>query len=276
MSRILSIADPDRGKTLARLGQDRSGTAVAEPTPPVAETVQTGDARTSEAHEDVLAPYRRHPEDQWPREHRLTPLEVPLLSAVKLSWGPEVSLLNISSTGMLVETTARFTPGSVMEFQLCGPTSNLVIPARFVRTEVAGVDARSVKYRAAAAFTKGLPLTPFLRPDPTSTPKALAELLTHVLADIKRGVRSPALRAKFEQGLRRLVSARDIQIRDVVVTPVEGSESIYFTVPTAFGGSQTVLQATFEPGHELTKTEFGMLRSAATLAAVILEFERMP
>ncbi|MCM3879469.1 MAG: hypothetical protein ND807_05110, partial [Vicinamibacterales bacterium] len=214
MTRILSIADPDRGKRLAHLsyergGADVAGTAVlsreevAEPALPSveAETV------VSVPDEDVLAPYRRRPDNQWPREHRLTPVEVPLLSAVKLSWGPEVSLLNISSTGLLVETTSRFTPGSVAEFQLCGPTNSVVVPARFVRSEIASVDSRSVKYHAAAVFTKGLHLPTFLRPDSSSTSKALADLLAHVLADLKRGIKSSELRGRFEHGLRRLVSA---------------------------------------------------------------------
>ena len=99
----------------------------------------------SAPHEDVLVAYRRGLVDKYPRDLRLARENVPLLSAVKLTWGLEVSLINISSTGMLVETTSKFTPGSATEFQLCGPDTSLVVPARFVRSEVSTVDARSVR-----------------------------------------------------------------------------------------------------------------------------------
>jgi hypothetical protein len=37
--------------------------------------------------------------------------DVPWLSAIKLSWDIEVSLVNISSSGVLVETGSKFVPG---------------------------------------------------------------------------------------------------------------------------------------------------------------------
>ena len=84
--------------------------------------------------------------------------DVPWLSTIKLPWGLEVRLLNISSTGILIETGSKFTPGIVTELRLCAAESELVISACFVRSEVASVDGRGVKYHAAATFEKQLDL----------------------------------------------------------------------------------------------------------------------
>ena len=273
MGRILSIASSERAGILERpVQEDSRNGVVAELDPPP--LVEPGDAPAPQ--EDVLAPYRRGPVEQYPRHRRLTRGELPWLSAVKLSWGLEVSLLNISSTGMLVETTAKFTPGSETEFRLCGPDTSLVVPARFVRSEVAQVDTRSVKYHAAAVFAKELQLSKFLGPGGAtcSMPQALSDLLTDVLTDVDLGGRQALLRPRFEKALRRMVSARDIQLRDGVVSR-DGGESIYFSVPSV-DGSRPILQATFEPGHVLSATEFRTLQSAATIAAVVLEFENIP
>jgi len=212
--------------------------------------------------------------DERRRNCRRTRGEVPWLSTVKLPWGLEVCLLNISSTGMLVETTSKLPSGGMTEFQLCGPDTTLVVPARFVRSEVARVDYRSVKYHVAAAFARELdfPAPPGAARS-ASTQKALAELLTRVLADLDRGGEHGELRTRFEQGLRKLVPARDIQIRDVPVRPGDGTESIYFTVPSGLG-SGAILQATFEADCHLAELEFRLLKSAAALAAVVLEFEK--
>jgi len=284
MGRFLSIVDRDREHIADRQRPQRGGsnTAVIEspgaPAQPKAEPEAPPalGSSVSVSLEDVLAPYRRTPTDLFPRDQRLSLGEVPWLSTVKLSWGLEVALLNISSTGILFETTAKFAPGSVTEFQLCGPGTSIVVPARFVRSEIAGVDARSVRYRAAATFTKGLQFPTFLGPAGSgSTPQALADLLTHVLANLDHRGQRAHLRSRFEHGIRQLVSARSVKIHDMVVMPKDGNESIYFTVPSAFG-TRAILQAAFEPGHELAEAEFRLLKSAATLAAVVLEFEKMP
>ena len=62
--------------------------------------------------------------------------DVPWLSGIKVSWGAELQLINISSTGVLVETGSKFAPGSTTNLQLCGPETNLVVPVRFIRSDV--------------------------------------------------------------------------------------------------------------------------------------------
>ena len=152
----------------------------------------------------VLVPFIRSHEDQRNRDHRRTRGEVPWLSTVKTSWGLEVDLLNISRTGMLIETSSRFTPGTATEFQLSGPDTDLAIPARFVRSEVAEVGPLGVKYRAAATFTKELPLREQLGSGgAASVPGAVAELLAEVLGDFDQGTAVPSSAQSFRSGCAR-------------------------------------------------------------------------
>jgi hypothetical protein len=222
--------------------------------------------------ETALAPYIRSGKSQRERDHRLKRSDVPWLSTVKLSWGLEVDMLDISRTGMLIETSSRFTPGTTTEFHLSGPDTSLAVPARFVRSEVAAVGSQGVKYHAAVTFAKELHFQEPVRFSGTaSAPRALVELLTQVLGEFDHDRDRSALRTRFSQGLRKLVPAREIQIANTPAGACHGTESIYFSVP---GGSRAVLQATFEPHYDLSEVEFRFLQTAAALAAVLLELER--
>jgi hypothetical protein len=102
-------------------------------------------------------------------------------------------------------------------------------------------------------------------------PRVLGDLLRRVLSEADRGSDAAALRAAFEQELRQLLPVRDIQIRQKPVIAERGAESIYFTVPHG-SGAQPILQAIFEPDYAPTAMDFRLLKAAASLAAVVLEF----
>ena len=223
----------------------------------------------------ILPPVAARPE----RARRWAPADLPWLRSVETGWGLQVRVLNISGSGMLVESSSKLAPGSSTEFSLCGPETQVVMPGRVVRSEVAAVDSRGVKYQIAAVFDSGLDhLFREGAESPTglwATPQALAALLLRVSVEIGRGRDAAGVRATFEQGLRRLVSAREIRICEVPVAPIDGAESIYFTVPDG-AASRSILQATFEPNYEPAADEFTLLKAAAAAAAIILLFERRP
>ena len=198
--------------------------------------------------------------------------DVPWLWTVKLAGSSQVNVVDISSTGVLLETASRLADGSTVDLQLLGENTNVTVPARTLRTQVASVDGLSVKYRVAAAFAHHLAL-PGLQQASTAppVPKALAELLSRVLGNLERCSGEAALRSSFENELRRIVSVRDVQIREKPVIAERGAESVYFTVPHG-SGVQPILQATFEPGYAPTAMDFRLLKAAASLAAVVLEF----
>jgi CheY-like chemotaxis protein len=207
------------------------------------------------------------------RAHRFSRVDLPWLSQVQLPWGLEVQLLNISSSGVLIESGSKLDPGSGTTIHLSGLNKSLVVPARVVRSYVTTVDVRGVKYATAAAFDKDIELltqrpASFPRSVPIST--ALTDLLSSVIHELEQGKEPAVLRATFEQGLRRMVGARDIEIQTGVPLVVDRGESVAFPVP--FDGPGTRLRATFDPSCMPQEEDFRILKAAATLAGFILQF----
>jgi hypothetical protein len=207
------------------------------------------------------------------RARRRTAADLPGLWAVRLPLGPEAKVVDMSSSGVLVETSFKLSPGSTIDLQVVGQNIDIRVPARMVRSEVASVNHLGVRYRAAAAFSHELDIAGLhaAPADPALMPKMLAEMLARVLADVDRSASDSSLRARFEQELSRLLPVREIRIRQMPVIPGGRSESVYFTVPRA-SGARPILQAVFEPDYEPSAMEFKLMKAAAGVAAVILEF----
>jgi CheY-like chemotaxis protein len=89
--------------------------------------------------------------DGKPRAERWAHADLPWLSSVNLSTGREVKLLNISSSGILIDSEFKLTPGRPTEFQLWGPYKQLIVAARIIRSEES-TSARGNRYLTAAAF----------------------------------------------------------------------------------------------------------------------------
>jgi hypothetical protein len=90
--------------------------------------------------------------DRRARAPRWDSYQLPWLNSIKLTWGAELRLVNISRSGLLVESGVRFTTGNRTEFQLAGMDQEMIVKARVVRSDVSGVNALGVKYIAAAVF----------------------------------------------------------------------------------------------------------------------------
>jgi CheY-like chemotaxis protein len=196
--------------------------------------------------------------------------DIPWLSSARLAWGTEIALVNISSSGVLLESGSKLAPGSATELYLSGPETNLVVPVRFIRSEIARIDGLGVKYHAAGAFGREIDLAgPRRVPErPSSPPHALAALLAATLADSQA---SDPAHLRFVRGLRELVGARDVQIRNSPGT--SGRETLYFEVP-GDDRARTTLQVVFDRGHDVTPAEFTLLKAAAWLTAAAFELEK--
>jgi CheY-like chemotaxis protein len=199
---------------------------------------------------------------------RRAPRELPWLSEARLPWGADISLVNISSSGVLVESGSKLVPGTATELHLRGPQANLVVPVRFVRSEIARIDSLGVRYHAAGTFGSAIDLTgPVERPAPGSAPppQALAGLLTAALAAADPG--KPA-HLQFLNGVRELVGARDIQI--CTTTGSSGRETLYFAIP-GDDRLRTNLQVVFDRGHDVTPEQFMLLKAATWMTAAAIE-----
>jgi CheY-like chemotaxis protein len=199
--------------------------------------------------------------------------ELSWLQDVKLPGMSQVRLIDISSGGILFETKSRLFTGTRFDLQLVGENTSMCVQARMLRNQVAGVDGGGVRYQVAAAFAREVDLLEMQPSAAVATsPRALGTLLSRVLGRLDQGRGASGLRATFEQEFRGLLSAREIQIRHSPRVSGPDQESIYFTVPTG-AGSQPILQATFERNHTPTALQLQLLKAAAIMAAVVLEFE---
>lgn len=186
-----------------------------------------------------------------------------------MPWGLDLDLVNISSSGLLVQSSSKISAGITYDLQLAGPETAVVTKARFVRSEVGQVDGRGVKYYSAATFERSLDLT--RRPSASpSQGHALTDLVAAAMAEADRQFEPAG--ARFARGLRELVRARDVLVRQSPVVPFDGSESVYFHVKGE-GRSRRILQVLFDPDRVLTATEFKLLKAAASLTAAVLELE---
>jgi hypothetical protein len=138
---------------------------------------------------------------------------------------------------------------------------------------VARIDGLGVRYHAAAAFSRELDL---VQPKPRARsesmpPQQLAALLADALT--ASADRPEPAHARFAQGLRQLIGARDIQVKMGSAGAAGGRETLYFDVP---GDSRTraTLQVVFDRQHDVTAEQFKLLKAAAWLTAAVLELDQ--
>jgi hypothetical protein len=194
----------------------------------------------------------------------------PWLWSIRLPWGTDVELVNISTSGLLVESDSKVSSGVTLELRLRGPSLNRVVLARFVRCTIAAVDRGRVRYYAAAQFQQPFD-SPLSRTEPATRATALsiAELLTAVLSDSSQ---TEAASIRFARGLRELLGVRDVLIRRGPIARVEDADSLYLEVKED-GGSSTVLHVMCDKHRAPTADEIRVMRAAAGLAAAVLQFE---
>lgn len=112
--------------------------------------------------------------------------DLPSRWQLTLPGASHVNIVNISRSGVLLETGIHIVPGSILDLQILGQDRNLSVPARMVRTEIVGADATGVRYRVAAAFARELEV---LESDSSLVPgdiRTLARTLDRVSAEIGR------------------------------------------------------------------------------------------
>ena len=212
--------------------------------------------------------------DDRRRAERRGPTDVPWLAGIRTPFGVDLHLMNISSSGMLVESTSKLTPGVSYDLQLCGQGTALQVRARFLRSEVGKISGLGVRYYSAAQFDREIDVIrgrEYAVNRGGATPQqALAELIAAVLTDTDP---SESPRQRFARGVCKLVDARDVLIRKTPLSPADGSESIYFQVQGE-AKPPAILQVLFDPNHALTAAEFNLLKAAASLTSAVLDSDK--
>jgi len=209
---------------------------------------------------------------QQPRAARWKGDNIPWLSRVTLPLGLEVRLVNISRSGLLIESPGRFVVGQPAAFELHGRL-RVVVPGRFVRA-AASAGGHGLCH-SAAIFDEDLPLfaagATAARSGVTIT-SDLREVLAWVRGQAREGLRPDRIRAAFELSVQELVGARAVLICRAPAQADEPGDSVCLPVPTS-DGSEAFLQAIYDTTRPPSSGAFERLKAAATLAADVLEME---
>ena len=116
------------------------------------------------------------------RSHlRINADDVLWLQGVRIKYGPDVRVIDISAGGMLIESESDFKAHSIVVFEVSGPESTQLTPARIVRSKAITVDGMT-RYQVACAFKRPLSIPDLVaagRPEvtapPTTSSKALGQ-----------------------------------------------------------------------------------------------------
>ena len=103
--------------------------------------------------ETIIAESNRRVDPRYP------PSAIPAITGMRLSPGEAVALVNISSSGVLVEGKTRFVPGTRVTVHFEGTMKPNQIKARVVRCQVSSIGGGgSLQYQSAIAFEGRLEL----------------------------------------------------------------------------------------------------------------------
>ena len=115
--------------------------------------VSTGELLVPDGTRLSVWDWESRPRSERRVHHRFTAEECRWLARVRLKYGPDVRLLDLSATGIQIESTRRLMPHARVPFELAGPDSRILVPSRVVRSSVELV-AGSAVYRCGCAFDR--------------------------------------------------------------------------------------------------------------------------
>ena len=89
---------------------------------------------------------------------RLPPSAISNLRSIRLVAGPEVTLINISRGGALIETDALLVPNSLIAIRLVTADAVFLLRGRVLRSRASSFQGSALLYQSALAFDEELPL----------------------------------------------------------------------------------------------------------------------
>jgi hypothetical protein len=91
--------------------------------------------------------------DRRHAERRTPDVDEPL-ARVRLRAGSQLTVIDVSDSGVLVEGTARLLPGTHVDVHIITAEGRVLVRSRVVRAYVVHVEAELVRYRGALAFER--------------------------------------------------------------------------------------------------------------------------
>jgi len=125
---------------------------------------------------------------------RLPPSAITDLKSVRLIAGPEVTLINISRGGALIETDALLVPHSSIAIRLVTAEAVFLLRGRVLRSRASSFHGSNLVYHSALAFDEELPFLDGIQ----EQPKAETESEEALLQAVERETFDPGMQPKAE------------------------------------------------------------------------------
>ena len=208
------------------------------------------------------------------RAHRrLSPQELRRLEAVRVKYGPEVRVVDVSEGGILIETERALKPHSTIVFELTGAATETLIPARVLRSQMVSLEGAG-RYRTACAFKRPLELSRLLsdpglamsapapaKPQtlaattaaPTPVPTS-AESWQKVIVRYRDGNLVRGFTCNFNAMRPHLHVSPEPSSRDSVIVPVNQLKAVFFVRDFA-GDPDHIEENTFDDSTKGRKLE---------------------
>jgi hypothetical protein len=123
--------------------------------------------------------FERYQDSERRGHMRLGVDDVRWLRSARLKYGPDVRVLDISASGILIETDGQLRLDANIVFELSGPTNSILVPSKVLRCRVASF-ADVMRYQGACSFKRPLEIPDLLKQamttgtattSPTAAPK---------------------------------------------------------------------------------------------------------
>ena len=187
---------------------------------------------------------------------RLPGSRVRWLRAITTYSAQNLTLVDISDGGALIETERRIKPGE-REPLVLSAHQDLKVAAHVLRVEIVRL-APKMLYRSAIQFLEPISVASLLRLNGGNE-----------LPSLERTAREQALaplRERFDFLVRQLRRAHDIKVCSAAsLTP--SAEAVYFKISQDDVTDRRFLQVSFTPGVPPTAAEFQVVKELARLAA---------
>ncbi len=104
------------------------------------------------------------------RAERRAPAVGEPLMGVRLRTGRELTVIDVSNSGMLVEGCARLLPGTHLDVHVTTADGRVLVRSHVVRARVSSVQADAIHYRCALAFDRSIDTRAQEYPSPRRMP----------------------------------------------------------------------------------------------------------
>jgi hypothetical protein len=191
--------------------------------------------------DSIFEPY----EDSDRRGHlRLGMDDVRWLRSARLKYGPDVRVIDISVSGILVETSGQLRPDSNIVFELSGPMRSILVPSKVLRCRVASFD-EVMRYRGACMFKRPLEIPDLLTqaiargdtPAPVAAAKSAPGAWQKVIARFRDGHLVRGYTADFHPSKPQLHLSAEPASMDTLFLQLSQLKALFFV--RDFAGDQT-------------------------------------